>query len=203
MASPRITKTMREGIVKNVITYTFKKEVAALSKREATLASIAYNATYTKAQVDAMKSLGNAFVEQSNAIVVNACGQRHSLFFGGALSAIPYYNQGEVGSVLRELGKGADEYRFVARRGDYTIKPSLGAEIVELAQDQTDLHERAKQAAVSLMAVLESVQSFKKLRAVWPQGEKFYDMYDVDSETKSGVPAVVITDLNKMLGITK
>lgn len=48
--------------------------------------------------------------------------------------------------------------------------------------------------------MLESVQSFKKLRAVWPQGEKFYDMYDVDSE-KTGVPSTVVSELNKILGI--
>lgn len=180
MASPRITKAMREGIVRNTINEQFKAEREAIAKREHKLADRIYNQQYTKKQVDTMKELGSKFVDFSGAVFVNINGKSINLSFGGADS--------------RGVHKNASWSR-------YAPDAKLAAEVESYIDDKVELDGKVQKAEIALMAMLESVQSFKKLRAVWPQGEKFYDMYDVDSETKAGVPAVVVTELNNLLGI--
>lgn len=180
MASPRITQTMRSRIVKDTIDSQFKSERESLKKREHALADATYNEEYSVKQREAMKELGDKFVETSMGIHVNANGKV-------AILAFPE-------PTPRYVRKNASWSR-------YAPKPPLTTKIEAFLEDEADFRSRSSKAEIALMAMLESVQSFKKLRAVWPQGVKFYDMYDVDSETKAGVPAVVVTELNKLLGI--
>lgn len=194
MASPRITRTMREGIVENTINHQFAKETAAIIKRHATLADRAYKMLYPKAKVAAMEGLGEDFVRKSADIRVIVGGRYETLYFAGGSN---YCNTPHLSS----LRVDKQEHRFVSRDNSIIIEGKDRSDYDALHNDTKDLMERMSRAAISLIAVLESVQSFKKLRAVWAEGEKFYDMYDVDSESKASVPAVVITDLNKMLGL--
>lgn len=180
MASPRITKVMREGIVENTLTAQFGKAKEALVKREQALANRAYHQQYKPVTIKAMEDLGDRFIEYSGTIRLNVGGRALDLTLDKS----------------RPCHKGANwsSSRFVP-------DAKLTADIEKYLDDAGDHNKLATQARVQLTAVLESVQSFKKLRAVWPQGVKFYDMYDVDTETKSSVPAVVVTELNKALGI--
>lgn len=182
---------MREGIVANAIEHTFKKDREALKKLEISLAKAVYNELYDAPTQKMMNTLGEKFLERDCDIHVNVNGQRHRLYFDGER------NVGCVGWKEREQ-------RLMMRHqahSPFVPSKKLGEDILEFADKTKDQGEREKQATIQLSAMLESVMSFKKLRAVWPQGEKFYDMYDVDSETKSGVPAVVVTELNKLLGL--
>ncbi len=180
MASPRITKSMREGIVKNALEHTFGKAEEKIKEDFRKLADKAYNEKYSKAQQKLMVELGEEFLAKNDRIFVNIRGERHAL--------------------------SMSEERLTDRQSNWHDKafvPSnkLSDDIYDLLQEKDTLKEKMNQADIQLSAMLETVVSFKKLRAVWPQGEKFFDMYDVDSESKPGVPAVVITELNKVLGL--
>lgn len=179
MASPRITNTMRQGIVKNTIDHTFKKERDAIDRRESELALLAYNEKYTALERKCFESCPDLF-GVSNGMHLNIRGMSISIGFG------------------KDTQKPVAESHTWGNR--FTPSTKLSDAVYELTNDREDLKKRVREAEVQLMAVLESVQSFKKLRAVWPQGEKFYDMYDVDYE-KAGVPSIVVSELNKVLGI--
>lgn len=188
MASPRITKVMREGIVANTIAHTFKKQREDAAKEHARLALKAYKEQYTPAQIKAMDNLGERFIETEFKIYLNLNGLRRQLYFGG---------KERVNSMKEHVSKMMEHNQY-----NKPLVPSdaLRMEIEAFLDRESDLNETIGKAEVNLMAMLESVQSFKKLRAIWPEGEKFYDMYDVDSE-KPGVPAVFVADINKMLGL--
>lgn len=189
MASPRITQSMRSKIVTNALDFTFKKDREALAKRENKLADQAYKDVYTDKERKAMKELGSKFVDQYDALYINVNGKRISLHFGPEVT------------IPKER-----ERRFCAKNNygyntPSTPSQSIVDDVEQWIEDTADLQRRETQANIQLSAMLESVVSFKKLRVVWPQGEQFYDMYDVDSETKAGVPAVVVTEINKLLGL--
>lgn len=194
MASPTITKEMREKIVENMTKHIFGKEEAALVKRTAKLALAAYNEEHSPKVRKMMKDLGENYVASNTAINLNIRGMHIWLSFNGCSSL--------YGSVIGDGQEDVCRYGTKSRYGRTPFAPSasLSDEISELMDDLKDFSDRVRKAGAQTLAVLESVRTFKKLRAVWPQGEKFYDMYDVDSE-KPGVPAIVITDLNKMLGL--
>ncbi len=196
MASPTITKDMREKIVANMSKHIFGKEEAALVVRTAKIAERAYKEKYSDATRRKMEDLGKDFVGRSDDIVMNVNGLSIELSFNG-------YSR----LYGRCIGSGKETvYRFVSKdHGSYrdikhVASAALAADVMALMDDIKNFSDRVCQAEIQTLAVLESVRTFKKLRAVWPQGEKFYDMYDVDSE-KPGVPSIVITDLNKMLGL--
>jgi len=185
MASPRITNTMRDGIVNNTLEHTFKKERDALLKAEGKLARLAYNEMYDLPTRKAFAQLPQGIFAVSSDICLNIRGMSVTLSFGKAAD----------GS-RTELPVG-DNHGY---RNRLTPSVPLSDQCYTYVMDNEDLKKRMREAEVQLRAMLESVQSFKKLRAVWPQGEKFYDMYDVDSE-KTGVPSVVVTQLNKILNL--
>lgn len=188
MASPRITKVMREGIVANTIAHTFKKQREDAAKEHARLALKAYKEQYTPAQIKAMENLGKRFIGEECKIFLNLNGLRRQLYFSG---------KDRVAKASELVYKLMEESQY-----NKPLVPSdaLRLEIEAFLDKESDLNETISKAEVNLMAMLDSVQTFKKLRSIWPEGEKFYDMYDVDSE-KPGVPAVFVADINKMLGL--
>ena len=189
MASPRITKQIREQIVENTLDHTFKARKEKLVKEHAALAERAYKELYKPSLIKAMEELGEKFICKEDDIQLNMKGQRRRLNFNGNFS----YRLSDIPRVYKLMEK---------TQGQNALVPS------DKLFDAIDSHFDAvkafdtehEKASVNLSAMLESVQTFKKLRAIWPEGEKFYDMYDVDSE-KPGVPAIFVSDLNKMLGL--
>jgi hypothetical protein len=188
MASPRITKVMREGIVANTIVHTFKQQREALEKEHVKLAEKAYKEQYTPSQIKAMDNLGERFIDKECKIHLNLNGLRRQLYFGGKDKT---HNTKDLTYKLMEN----QQYHKPLVPSD-----GLRQQVEDLLDKISDLDQTIARAEANLLAMLESVQSFKKLRAIWPEGEKFYDMYDVDSE-KAGVPAVFVADINKMLGL--
>lgn len=199
MASPRITKVMREQIVKDAVAFRFKKEKADLQKQEAKLADLAYKERYSPAQIKAMKFLGKDFLEQRSNINLNIRGMKIDLCFDGYLGHALHGSAYDVSSPFKDreqrLSRTSEHYH------PFVPSDSLGDEIEKHVNAIEDLEKTIVAASTQLMAVLESVQSFKKLRAIWPEGEKFYDLYDVDSEKTPNLPAPVIAELNKAFGL--
>lgn len=186
MASPRITQTMRVNIVGNTIKSSFEKERETIYKRHRDLADRLYHEKYSPEQIKLMKKMGDKFISQSHYIQGNINGQRVQLFFGKGLAQ----------KVRRFVDKDEDSFCSTP----FTPSDKLRDDIQKLVDDTSDFEKTEREASLQLMSMLESVVSFKKLRAVWPQGEKFYDMYDVDSE-KPGVPSIIVEQLNKVLNI--
>lgn len=74
MASPTITKEMREKIVQNMSKYIFGKEEAALVKRTSKLAIAAYNEKYDAKTRKAMEALGKDYIQRDYDIDLNING---------------------------------------------------------------------------------------------------------------------------------
>lgn len=180
MASPRITKAMREDITQRAVGSTFRKEAEALQKEENSLAERLYKEVYSPQERKHMEALGSRFIDTADRIRGNIRGQKITLHFGAT--------------------KLVDQDNKMFHMTPPTPSQALSDDIYDFMERHKTYKDKRSKAEQQLEAMLETVVSFNKLRAVWPQGEKFYDMYDVDSE-KPGVPALLVTELNAILGL--
>ncbi len=180
MSSPRISKDMREKIVKNAIDERFAKARKELKDIEERLFEDCYNEAYPKPLQKKLQELGEEFICKNDSFVM------------------PFTNVKISHSVDHLTARNTSFHLF--RRG-WVPSDALRDRSLEFDAKKGELRSEIMKAEATLMGVLESVTTFKKLRAVWPNGAKFYDMYDVDHTVKPKVPALVISDLNKIFKV--
>lgn len=68
--------------------------------------------------------------------------------------------------------------------------------------DLAALNKSYHEAKATLEAMMKGLTTFAKLTEQWPEGKKFYQSLPVDFPFQHNVPAVQISELNKMLGIS-
>lgn len=219
MASPRITQSMREQITNNALLHRFTDDVNKMSVTMSKLAEQAYHFVFSPDDIKAMEHLGESVLTMSGSIVVRMAGEIRTMDFDGYLirnhtgtalrfggTVFPNKLQADIVELLMPF---TDRYsrqneaywtRFTIKR-DSKAKSKFCDDVLAAEADEEKLKSAIDEASTKLMSLLESVQTFKKLRAIWPEGAQFYDQYDVDHTLTPKVPAVIITDINKSLGI--
>ena len=110
-----------------------------------------------------------------------------------------------VGGRSIEL-KAAKDVRFPykyewSRIAVFLPDHEIAIEIDQHLRAKEKLAEEKKTALAAVEALLRSVTTVEKLRTVWPDGEPFYR--DVTPAPKPSLPALVVDDVNKMLGLPK
>lgn len=88
--------------------------------------------------------------------------------------------------------------------GTFTVDkhPSLVARVRDWQGKVENEEANYKLAVKTLDALLKSVSTVEKLKQYWPEGRDFFSSPPCQTRAASGVPAVQIEALNKMLGIT-
>ena len=219
MSSPRITKDLREKIVTEALRHTYYDRSLELLLEENTLAGEVYEAILSPSNVKAMRALQSKCVAHlgvytkmfntTNYLYVQSNGCYHNLRFfdtkvikGKEIKDYVFslavngttYNGSRIKYEVFQLVPSSlpDGNRWRAPKG-------LSDVTFEFMQKQEDFKKEVERTRIMLNSLIESVSSFKKLRSVWPEGEIFYNIYDVDTETKPNVPAPIIAELNKIL----
>jgi hypothetical protein len=86
-----------------------------------------------------------------------------------------------------------------------TITLDKHKKLVERIRDWQGKVEKEKAdyetAVITLDLLLKSVSTVEKLKQYWPEGKDFFSSPPCETRAASGVPAVQIEALNKMLGI--
>lgn len=220
MASPRITKEMRENITANAIRHRFTDDVYKLSVSECSLAERAYHIVFSNKDIEAMEQLGRGIIRPRKTIALRVSGEQRTMCFNGQLvvdsnkkaklrfSGIDFDTSHDDVEFLmpeRISSYSSDDHeayweRFTINR-DNKAKSKFCDDVLGYDAERDNLMSSISETETKLSSLLESVQTFKKLRAIWPEGAQFYDQYDVDHTLTPKVPAVIITDINKSLGI--
>lgn len=124
-------------------------------------------------------------VEKCNPIAVNIAGERCSVRFVGLRvpTKFGYYSHDYIGTITQEKHP-----QIVA---DYHAWRDVGATITKDVET----------AAATLNAMLSKITTYERLEKEWPEGKKFYQSLPTDFPFQHQVPAVKISELNKMLGL--
>ncbi|MFQ1017897.1 Nmad5 family putative nucleotide modification protein [Gilliamella sp. BG7] len=83
----------------------------------------------------------------------------------------------------------------------YTADHEFSKRFLSLQNQFKYLEKQKNDLEHEIMAILNSCATLKKLQETWPESVNFLDGIQVDI-TKTNLPAVVVEDLNKKLGIT-
>ena len=124
---------------------------------------------------------------KSNAIEnANVGGQRRTVYFCGAIA--------------REDRKPADR-KITPYGGHINLAPDdpMTEQLYAIDHDAAALKSEREHLKLSILAVLDSVTTDKRLIQVWPEAVAFIPV--AERAATSNLPALPIADLNKMIGL--
>lgn len=193
----RLNKAVRMEIMRNA-SKVLDDRLKALCQREYVLSNECYYVAVLPSVRSAIKDIENAapqarsgergspWLDYSHHVAFNVAGQHIKLTCSPALAVPNRYSQ------YNTLGK--------------PITMDKHRKLVEMVQTWTnDWAQYIKDKAAAdntLNALLKSVGSTETLFKVWPEGKKFYSSPPLTPIVKTGVPAVQMEALNKMIGLT-
>lgn len=172
--------------------------MAQLNKERQTFALIeqelmveCYNIVVPKATRDAIAALGAKWFKHDGSLSFNVAGQ--TVRFTQANLANPkkiipfpvppHHQYDTLGVIAYDKHK-----KLVDRIRDWQGK---------VEKEQADYETAVK----TLDQLLKSVSTVEKLKQYWPEGKDFFSSPPCQARAASGVPAVQIEALNKMLGL--
>jgi di/tripeptidase len=176
----KLSQKIREMIRDKAVTESFQPRADALKKREAKLAVECYNAVFPKKVRDAVSQVPEAWFLSCACLRFNAAGWNVTLTAEKKMPTPFSHGCANLGSLTGDLADKAQA----------------------IAQEKTTLEEEFRSAKAKMLAFLEGFASFKQLREAWPEGKKFYADFDVE-HVAPGVPAVITTEINNMLGLKR
>lgn len=177
----RLTKTLRESMLKAVLDHAFNEKQAAANSVLVQCGEAIYQDIYGPYQ-DAMNSLPKNWLHTTSQITVAIAGQRHE---------VKISEQRPVGDNQRYWNEYAKLYV-----GDEQIVLNYqkAADVIEALKS----HRNAMKREVD--AILNSVHTFKKLWEIWPESKCILEKFET-KPTVALLPAIQIEKVNSALGL--
>jgi hypothetical protein len=174
----KLTKEIRERIVGMATGEYFTPKKKAIDAQEHDLGMELYHHVFNADELAKVSALPRFWLRHDGCLRFN-CGGYDIRFTVKTAVPVPYSTHcASLGSVTGALSDKAQAF----------------------AQSKQDLGRDYDRAKIALMKMLESVSTVKRLKQIWPEGEKFYAQY-LDTPERPGVPAIQVTEINKMLGL--
>jgi hypothetical protein len=187
----RLNTAMRSSILKKAIAHAFDKRFAEMKREGQRLGHAAMVSIFGSAKLAMARRLGPPFAvscedhygrpaPEGRQVAFRVAGRVHTLLVQDPMP--------------RHLGN--EDAKF------FTVKDGKLQERISAFADasQALAAERSK-TETTLTAMLAGVQSFKSLQRSWPEGERFYKHLPKEFPFRHQVPATLVADLNKALGI--
>lgn len=177
----RLTNLTRDSIANAAAAFGFDQKQEEIDKYEDTLAREAHAYVFDKNEIAAVNQLPECWVARLNKLKLNVAGERIDLRVSGHGLPVPHkfaYGYGVAG---------------VIPPGD------LCDRIQAHARNKEEVKRQRKSAQQKVRLMLDGVSSIKKLREVWPEGERFYSIYD--AAPAPSAPAIRVEEINNVLGL--
>jgi hypothetical protein len=188
----KLSNQLRDKIITDVVEMTTGKAKKALDKRSEALAIQLYNALYSKATRDAMAKLPRGFMPEDRCLKFNLGGMNIQITAEKALR-VPYAPQATDDNM-------GGNYRNSCQRLGNINNEELQAKYLTLHEENEAHKTHVNKVANETRALLYSLHTYPQLVKTWPEGKKFYEKY-APKDGDSQLPALLIADLNKTLGI--
>ena len=177
----KLSQSIRDKIIKAAVKGACEKEAERLRKQEHKLGMKLYAKLYPAAEREAAAQLPAGWVHLDGCLRI-AVGGMDMTFTVDEKVPVKTDNNG----YCRRLGIVVDE--------------KLQQEALDLHSAKEAIKQRGKELHANLRAVLESVNTYKQLSEIWPEGKKFYEQFKPMSGGRQ-VPTVQMQAINEMLGL--
>lgn len=184
----RLTKEVRKIICENALSQSpIKEKIITVRQKLEQLAVDIYNDNVTSEQSKEADEMAKRMKELPFICAYGVFKHLNYLTcsFGGMCNYL-------------DLPKTCDFYEIP--RADYSAEHKFSKRFNELDQEKIKLLEQLDNTRQEIMAVLNSCQTLKRLLEIWPEASNFLNGVDIVT-SKVGLPAVMIEDLNKKLGV--
>ena len=179
MGTLRLTNADRDGVVERALYHTFGPRKDALKAEECRIGLAAYEIAVPKAERQAAAKLSERWLR------TDKCLRFRFDFRQVTLNVDPPVLVPSRNRYCEDLGLVQD------------VELIAAFEAMEAAR-KTLVEERDR-AETGLNVLVRRVSTLRQLRETWPEGEAFYAHLKPRDEAQ--VPAVIIDDLNRMLGL--
>lgn len=206
MTAARLTRNIREALMKKLITRAFQERAQAMVERQCDFAHRVYQDAL-KPHLDRIAAIPEGWLPTDDDIKVSFGSDYTQLDFGNGLSYSIHHALRSAGAKPRQTKAGNRlELPFPSKfRGQcakvYDHAHPLTEEFNNLTVEQEQLVADIEKAQRVTKATLESVTTVKKLIDVWPEVEEFAKHYLDNGERKAVLPAIPRADLNAQLGL--
>lgn len=212
MATARLTRHIREALLKKLMRRAFQKRAQEMVDRCSAFAVTVYEDALA-AHLKSIRSIPDGWLPSDDDVKVQIAGEMTRLCFNGSMG------NGCLENVMREAGaeeasvagsvKGSfnrPHMPFPSKfRGQcvkvYDATDPIAQAYMELTRDLEDLQSEMRAARLSAKTAMESVTTVKKLIEVWPEVEEFAKHYLHNGERKAILPAIPRAELNAQLGL--
>lgn len=184
MASLKLTKTMREEIQTKILKHAFQEREEELNKRLSTIALRVYEDIYPKKQREAMDALPKGWLPSRNQVTAKM-GKDQEYYKTFRLEknvCVPYTD-------IHSCSKVYDDEHPLA-----VLYQKYVADKDAFSKEWQDMKRRT-------WATLESVTMTGKLKALWPEIEKFVTEVENRYGGSYHVPSTTIVELNSRLNL--
>lgn len=178
MASIRLTNTMRERILRDIMIYRFDEEEKKLQADEYALGQEIYRHCLGKKGLELINSLPPGWVPTTNNISVRFAGSYTHLNTGENLRC-PAENKHRCWEVFDAGHKYTEQFNDFRNR-------------------EKDLKERKEAVRVQIKAALESATTAKRLKELWPEIASFIECH---AKEPAALPMPILNKLNKELNL--
>ena len=189
----RLTRDMRYEICDLVIGDRFERARTKLQKKRAALAYACYRKVYSKAVRDRMSALPDGWLSEDCSMDVKFGTYYETIYFNGQSSRYSRENVPE--RVCKRFPQKDRSGASVALPGS----DPLSERFLSIRDEDRALIDEEKRLRIEALSVLESVTTIKRLVDVWPEVEPF--LKQIAPTPKAQVPAPIVADLNKKLGL--
>lgn len=174
----KLTRELREKILKKLLDHRFKNEQDALNKETQAMSAKIYASKYTPELLGLMAQLPKNSFKKLGSFKVRV-GDRWEYFRLDTSVEILYSDSQACFDLVPDSAVGKELYNLVGRKNK--------------------LHARRSEAYNQVWEVLNSVTTINRLIKVWPETEPFVKEYLFDSPT---LPAVPVQQLNELLELS-
>lgn len=200
MATTRINARIRDIVIDNAIKgplaeFALKKEEldATQARIKLELQRMAYDTCFSEKDQRLMKQLPDTWLPLSRSAHVQIDGHVQAVKFD-VERPVPFRSSEHCyGSkpVLAVLDEG---HPYLLKLEEYRVAHEAAD------QHSREYHEKRRYLKAKVTAIVESVTTVNRLIQIWPEVVDF--LPEAISDPITGVPAVMIEDLNRELGIT-
>ena len=193
----RLTITTKEIILKKLLKHRFLKEAETVNKEYKRLAEVIYNDLLTKKEHEILESLPKEWVPETNNILIRFGDNVQYLKFSGNNLVHRIHNLLEVSKkspvVLKKI-----PYKYTGKFSPKVLKtyePSskLFKKWEKINNKQMELRADVINAEVEASAIIDTVNTDKKLLEIWPEIEPFLPK----QVTTKKLPIVLPAAINK------
>jgi len=174
----RLTKQLREKMLETVLDHAFS-EKQKQANVELYAAGDALYMNYHGEYLKTMQKLPASFLYRQGRMRTNIGGQRHDVFL----------------SEQKPMSYESNNSCLV-----FEADNPVAIAWLKASDKVKDMADQRKAMSREVNAVLESVQTFKKLWEVWPQSKSILEKFE-EKPSIAILPAVQVTRLNKVLGL--